>query len=102
MEKIIINPWGDLTQFDTETNIVIKNQQSRYSFSIKDFCRVRSNGQVITDDEVIDVKAGDVVLSASVYSKKEEKYKAKVLVISDPTIAYDVEQLINYVNEQSK
>lgn len=102
MEKIIVNQWGEITQFDTETNTIISSQDDRYNCSVKYFCRACSNGQVITNDEVIDVNAGDIILTVSVYSEKEEKHKAKVLVISDPTIAYDVEQLINYVNEQYK
>jgi len=42
---------------------------------------------------VIDVKAGDIVIPQSFYSKKEEKYICKVVVISDATASYDLEEI---------
>lgn len=77
--------------YDTQKNSLV-NTSERYSLDRR-LIRLRTDGQVITQDEVIDVKAGDIVIPQSFYSKKEEKYICKVVVISDATASYDLEEI---------
>lgn len=91
MEKVLINNHGDYMIYDTQKNSLV-NTSERYSLDRR-LIRLRTDGQVITQDEVIDVKAGDIVIPQSFYSKKEEKYICKVVIISDATASYDLEEI---------
>ena len=100
MEKVLINNHGEYMIYDTQKNSLIGTSE-RYSLDRK-LIRLRTDGQVITENEVIDVKAGDIVIPKSFYSKKEEKYICKVVVISDATASYYLEEIERIKREQKK
>lgn len=91
MEKVLINKHGDYMIYDTQKNSLAYSSE-KYTCDRR-LIKLRTDGQVITENEVIDVKAGDIVIPQSFYSRKEEKYICKVVVISDATASYDLEEI---------
>lgn len=92
MEKILVDKFGEITVFDTDDNTIRDKHISKFERIIQAYARVRKDGQVITPTQVIDVKAGDVVLTASYYDHKEDTSKSSAIVIHDSTAAYDFDE----------
>lgn len=92
MEKILVDKFGDITVYDTDDNAIRDKQVAKYERTIQAYTRVRKDGQVITPTQVIDVKAGDIVLTASYYDPKEETTKSSAIVVRDGTASYDIQE----------
>lgn len=96
MEKILVNNYGEAISFNTNTNAVTP-KLTNIDCNIY---RADSDGQVITTDEVIDVKAGEFILTATTWL--DNKSKVKVVVISDPAAIYDLGEWYKQELEKSK
>lgn len=97
MEKILINNYGEAIGFNVDTN-AITPKLTNIDCNIY---RADSDGQVITTDEVIDVKAGEFVLTCTRWD--DNKNIIKVVVISDPAAIHDLGEWYQYeLSKQSK
>lgn len=97
MEKIIISKSGFIV-FDTESNIVRKPIDLYFTNRV---VRVDKGGQVITDDEVINVEPNSYVTVFNAYD--EAGYvKSKVIVISDPATVHDLDEFYTETREGSE
>lgn len=91
MEKILIKG-GRIVVYDTDTNS-IGYCSPTYAYS-NEMYSPQKNGQVITQTQVIDVNAGDIIISLRYYSNKEHKEMTEVMVITDKVAAYDLNKAI--------
>lgn len=97
MEKIIISKSGFIV-FDTETNVVRRPIDLHFTNRV---ARVDKGGQVITDDEIIDVESNSYVTVFNAYD--EAGYaKSKVIVISDPATVHDLDEFYTETKEGSR
>lgn len=97
MEKIIISKSGFIV-FDTETNVVRRPIDLYFTNRV---ARVDKGGQVITDDEIIDVEPNSYVTVFNAYD--EAGYtKSKVVVISDPATVHDLDEFYTETREGLK
>lgn len=97
MEKIIISKSGFIV-FDTETNVVRRPIDLYFTNRV---ARVDKGGQVITDDEIIDVEPNSYVTVFTAYD--EAGYaKNKVIVISDPATVHDLDEFYTETKEGSR
>lgn len=90
MEKILINNYGEAIGFNVDAN-TITTKLINIDCNIY---RADSDGQVITTDEVIDVKAGEFVLVCTKWDN--DKNVVKVVVISDPAAIHDLGEWYQY------
>lgn len=94
MEKILINKRGEAISFNTESNSItpmIDNITCNLYQADKD-------GQVVTNNEVIDVKKGEFILYCRLW--QEDKFITKAVIISDPTTIYDLNEWHKELNKQ--
>lgn len=96
MEKILINNYGEAIGFNVDAN-AITTKLINIDCNIY---RADSDGQVITTDEVIDVKAGEFVLVCTKWDNN--KNVVKVVVISDPAAIHDLGEWYKQELEKSK
>lgn len=97
MEKIIISKTGFIV-FDTETNVVRRPIDLYFTNRV---ARVDKGGQVITDDEIIDVEPNSYVTVFNAYD--EAGYtRSKVVVISDPATVHDLDEFYTETREGLK
>lgn len=94
MEKVLINKRGEAISFNTELNSItpmIDNITCNLYQADKD-------GQVVTNNEVIDVKKGEFILYCRLW--QEDKFITKTVIISDPTTIYDLNEWYKELNKQ--
>lgn len=97
MEKILINNYGEAIGFNVDAN-AITTKLINIDCNIY---RADSDGQVITTDEVIDVKAGEFVLVCTKWDNNKNVVKA--VVISDPAAIHDLGEWYQYeLSKQNK
>lgn len=97
MEKILINNYGEAIGFNVDAN-AITTKLINIDCNIY---RADSDGQVITTDEVIDVKAGEFVLVCTRWDNN--KNVVKVVVISDLAAIHDLGEWYQYeLSKQNK
>lgn len=84
MEKILITKYGEAISFNEETNSITPSLTNIDC----NIYRVNKDGQVISETEVIDVKEGEFILVATVWS--DNKSTVKVIAISDPAAISDL------------
>lgn len=97
MEKIIISKSGFIV-FDTESNVVRRPIDLYFTNRV---ARVDKGGQVITDDEIIDVEPNSYVTVFNAYD--EAGYtRSKVVVISDPATVHDLDEFYTETREGLK
>ena len=102
MEKILIKR-DRIVVYDTDTNSMGYCSPA-YVYS-NEMYSPQKNGQVITQDEVIDVNAGDIIIPLNYYSNKEHKEMTEVIVITDKVAAYDLNKALEkmkYHREQKE
>lgn len=84
--------------FDTETNVVRRPIDLYFTNRV---ARVDKGGQVITDDEIIDVEPNSYVTVFNAYD--EAGYtRSKVVVISDPATVHDLDEFYTETREGLK
>lgn len=84
--------------FDTETNVVRRPIDLYFTNRV---ARVDRGGQVITDDEVINVEPNSYVTVFNAYD--EAGYtRSKVVVISDPATVHDLDEFYTETREGLK
>lgn len=91
MEKILIKR-NRIVVYDTDTNS-IGYCSPAYVYS-NEMYSPQKNGQVITQDQVINVNAGDIIIPLNYYSNKEHKEMTEVIVITDTVATYDLNKAI--------
>ena len=94
MEKIIISESGFIV-FDTESNVVRRPIDLYFTNRV---ARVDKGGQVITDDEIIDVEPNSYVTVFNAYDEAGHT-RSKVVVISDPATVHDLDEFYTETRE---
>lgn len=95
MEKVLISKRGEAISFNTESNSItpmIDNITCNLYQADKD-------GQVVTNNEVIDVKKGEFILYCRLWWV--DKFVTKTVIISDPTTTYDLNEWYKELNKQN-
>lgn len=95
MDKLLIDQYGNAILYKVDTNSI-------KSLSDNLECRTivaQQDGQVITEEEVIDYKSGDIVLILSKYDSISSKWTLKPIVCSD---AFAKDDLIRWSKEDNK
>lgn len=96
MDKLLINQYGNAILYKVDTNS-IKNISG--VFECRTIYIAQQDGQVITEEEVIDYKSGDIVLILSKYDSVSDKWTLKPVVCSD---AFAKDDLIRWSKEDNK
>lgn len=91
MEKILIKR-GRIVVYDTDTNSI--GYCSPTYVYCNEMYSPQKSGQVITETQLIDVNAGDIVIPIYYFSKKESKEMTEVIVITDKVAAYDLNKAL--------
>ncbi len=95
MDKLLINQYGNAILYKVDTNSLenISDAECRTVYI------AQQDGQVITEEEVIDYKQGDVILVLSKYDSVSSKWTLKPIVCSD---AFAKDDLIRWSKEDNK
>lgn len=96
MDKLLIDQYGNAILYKVDTNS-IKNVSD--NFECRTMYVAQQDGQVITEEEVIDYKLGDIVLILSKYDSISSKWTLKPIVCSD---AFAKDDLIRWSKEDNK
>lgn len=96
MDKLLIDQYGNAILYKVDTNS-IKNISD--DFECRTMYVAQQDGQVITEEEVIDYKSGDIVLILSKYDSISSKWALKPIVCSD---AFAKDDLIRWSKEDNK
>lgn len=84
MEKILVNRYGEAISFNTDLN-ALTPMLTDINCNIY---KAETDGQVITPNEVIDIKKGEFVLTCIHWN--DNKSVVKAVVISDPAAIHDL------------
>ena len=90
MEKYIVNQYGDVTKYNTDDNTVFYPKHDECTWHV-----INEDSQVISDEEVIDTKAGDVILVFTKWIAEDNRNIKKVIVLSDPMANHDVKEWLS-------
>lgn len=96
MEKIIVNRYGEAISFNTDLNAItptLSNIDCR-------IYKAEADGQVITLNEVIDIKKGEFVLICTHWV--DDKNIVKAVVISDPAAIHDLGEWYEFELNKNK
>lgn len=96
MDKLLIDQYGNAILYKVDTDS-IKNISD--NFECRTIYIAQQDGQVITEEEVIDYKLGDIVLILSKYDSISNKWNLKPIVCSD---AFAKDDLIRWNKEDNK
>ena len=96
MDKLLIDQYGNAILYKVDTNS-IKNIS--YNFECRSIYIAQQDGQIITEEEVIDYKLGDIVLILSKYDTISSKWNLKSIVCSDD---FAKDDLIRWSKEDNK
>ena len=97
MDKLLVNQWNNVICFDQEHN-ALKNTLN--DIDIRSIYLAEKDGQVITQNEVVDYKAGDIIL---VLSKWQKDYnKQKIIVVTDVVAKDDITRWWNEINKEDE
>lgn len=96
MDKLLIDLYGNAILYKADTNS-IKNVSD--NFECRTVYVAQQDGQVITEEEVIDYKLGDIVLILSKYDTISSKWTLKPIVCSD---AFAKDDLIRWSKKDNK
>lgn len=96
MDKLLIDQYGNAILYKVDTNS-IKNISD--NFECRTMYVAQQDGQVITEEEVIDYKLGDIILILSKYDSISNKWTLKPIVCSD---AFAKDDLIRWSKEDNK
>lgn len=99
MEKILVNSYGECISFNTDTNSIRRVSDGEYNTYLRSFAVANEDGQVISVDEVVDVKAGDLIFIFRIYDEELHRERQRILVVSDPTVKHDMEQIMKFCEE---
>ncbi len=92
MDKLLVNRVGDIMCYDTDNN-ALKTIPS--SIDVRNLFVADKDGQAISYDEVVDYKAGDVIITLSRWTN--DKLNSKVIVITDIVAKDDLTRWYNEV-----
>lgn len=95
MEKILYNVYGDAVCYNTDTNTI--SEVHNENIDVRSIIFAKQDGQAITSDEVVDYKAGDIVLLLKSYGREPNN---KIVIINDVVGKYDIEQWYNEVTKK--
>lgn len=99
MEKILVSSYDEFVKFNTDTNSIRPVSDGEYDTYLRSFVVASEDGQVISTDEVIDVKAGDLIFIFRIYDEELHRERQRILVVSDPTVKHDMEQIMQFCEE---
>lgn len=97
MDKLLVNQWNDVICFDLERN-ALKNALN--DIDIRSIYLAEKDGQVITQNEVVDYKAGDIILVLSKWHKDQNKQK--IVVVTDVVAKDDITRWWNEINKEDE
>lgn len=96
MEKIIVNKYGEAISFNTDLNAITPMLTSIDC----NIYKAEADGQVITSNEVIDIKKGEFALVCTCWSN--DKNIVKAVVISDPAAIHDLGEWYEFELNKNK
>lgn len=97
MDKILVDQWNSLICFNQDQNTLKKIP---HDIDIRNIYLAERDGQVITQDEVVDYKAGDIVLVLSKWYN--DRNKQKVIIVTDVVAKDDVARWWNEINKEDE
>ena len=97
MDKLLVNQWNDVICFDQEHN-ALKNAPN--DIDMRSIYLAEKDGQVITQNEVVDYKAGDIILVLSKWYKDHKKQK--IIVVTDVVAKDDITRWRNEINKEDE
>lgn len=90
MDKLLVNQFGEVMCFDQDQNAL---KQIPYDIEVRTVFVADKDGQAISENEVVDFKAGDVILTLSRW--KNDKRVSKIIVVTDIVAKDDVNRWYN-------
>lgn len=96
MDKLLINQYGNAILYKVDTNSI---ENVPDNFECRTMYVAQQDGQVITEEEVVDYKQGDLVLILSKYDSISSEWILKPIVCSD---AFAKDDLIRWSKEDNK
>ncbi len=90
MEKYILSQYGDITVYNTDGNTVFYPKYNDCRIYIAD-----EDTQIISMDEVTDVKTGDIILVLYKYDSATDSTLQKTIVVTDPMALHDLKEWQN-------
>ena len=90
MDKLLVNQFGEIMCFDQDQNAL---KQIPYDIEVRTVFVADKDGQAISENEVVDFKAGDIILTLSRW--KNDKRVSKIIVVTDIVAKDDVNRWYN-------
>lgn len=88
MKKLLIDPYANLILFDEDSNSIEKIPEDG---GLSTAFVADADGRAISKDEVVDYKAGDVVIVLRAY--KDKQWTSKIVICND---VFAKDDLINW------
>ena len=90
MDKLLVNQFGEVMCFDQDQNAL---KQIPYGIEVRTVFVADKDGQAISENEVVDFKAGDIILTLSKW--KNDKLNPKIMVVTDIVAKDDITRWYN-------
>ena len=97
MDKLLVNQFGEVMCFDQDQNAL---KQIPYDIEVRTVFVADKDGQAISENEVVDFKAGDIILTLSRW--KNDKRVSKIIVVTDIVAKDDVNRWYNEMIKENE
>lgn len=97
MEKLLVNEYGDCILYNIELNSIKSTPGD--AVDVRNIFMAENDGQIVTENEVIDYKKGDLLLMVNRWNKDQSKYIVKAIVVTDIMARDDV---MRFMQESGK
>ena len=97
MDKLLVNQFGEIMCFDQDQNTL---KQIPYGIEVRTVFVADKDGQAISENEVVDFKAGDIILTLSRW--KNDKRVSKIIVVTDIVAKDDVNRWYNEMIKENE
>ena len=97
MNKLLVNRFGEVMCFDQDQNAL---KQIPYNIEVSTAFVADQDGQAISENEVVDFKAGDVILTLSRW--KNDKNNLKIIVVTDIVAKDDITRWYNEIMKEDE
>lgn len=96
MDKLLINKYGETILFNEETNVIIAQPEC---VEVRNCFFAKTAGQAISDTEVVDYNAGDLVIVLNHWGDNKNN---KVIVITDVVAKDDISRWLDEIKKQDE
>lgn len=97
MDKLLVNQFGKIMCFDQDQNAL---KQIPYGIEVRTVFVADKDGQAISENEVVDFKAGDVILTLSRW--KNDKNNLKIIIVTDIVAKDDITRWYNEMMKEDE